>query len=189
MKRTLRRQAQEFIERPFVGRHAEIFEYSMTPAERQLYDDVTRYLLEPNLCAFRGSQRRLLLIGFHKRRDRLFDAGPRRQPGRGGGPARGQGNPKTCAPTWKMMSWILMRPTIARPLSPKPFALSWRGWSRMPPARSLPIDSKAQALLKAVGATDKLVIFTESLTARMLQDVLVNSGQVGQDEVTLFSRQ
>ena len=66
VKRTLRRQAQEFLERPFVDRRAQIFEYSMTQQEKSLYDDVTAYLLEPQLLAFRGNQRRLLLIGFHR---------------------------------------------------------------------------------------------------------------------------
>ena len=66
VQRTLRRQAQDFLERPFVARRAQIFEYSMTPPEKSLYDDVTAYLLEPHLIAFRGNQRRLLLIGFHR---------------------------------------------------------------------------------------------------------------------------
>src|SRR5262249_31528886 len=66
VQRTLRRQAQEFLERPFVARRAQIFEYSMTPREKSLYDDVTAYLLEPRILAFRGNQRRLLLIGFHR---------------------------------------------------------------------------------------------------------------------------
>jgi SNF2 family DNA or RNA helicase len=66
VQRTLRRQAQEFLERPFVARHAQIFEYSMTAREKLLYDQVTAYLLEPQLFAFRGNQRRLLLIGFHR---------------------------------------------------------------------------------------------------------------------------
>lgn len=66
-QRTLRRQAQSFMKRPFVDRQARLFEYSMAPDEKALYDDVTRYLLEPDLCAFRGGQRRLLLLGFHRR--------------------------------------------------------------------------------------------------------------------------
>jgi ERCC4-related helicase len=66
VQRTLRRQAQDFLERPFVARHAQIFEYSMTAREKLLYDQVTAYLLEPQLFAFRGNQRRLLLIGFHR---------------------------------------------------------------------------------------------------------------------------
>ena len=32
VQRTLRRQAQEFLDRPFVGRRARLFEYRMSPA-------------------------------------------------------------------------------------------------------------------------------------------------------------
>ncbi len=39
----------------------------MSDDERSLYEDVTDYLLRPSLYAFAGAQRRLLLIGFHKR--------------------------------------------------------------------------------------------------------------------------
>ena len=39
----------------------------MSDDERSLYDDVTGYLLQPSLYAFSGRQRRLLLIGFHRR--------------------------------------------------------------------------------------------------------------------------
>lgn len=67
LQRTLRRQAQEFLSRPFVGRQARLFQYTMSDAERRLYEEVTTYLLTPELAAFRGSQRRLLLIGFHRR--------------------------------------------------------------------------------------------------------------------------
>lgn len=66
-QRTLRRQAQEFMERPFVQRHCRLFEYAMEPDERALYDDVTRWLLEPDLVAFSGGSRHLLLLGFHRR--------------------------------------------------------------------------------------------------------------------------
>jgi len=66
-QRTLRRQAQEFLERPFVQRHCQLFEYTMAPAERALYDDVTSWLLEPDLCSFAGGARHLLLLGFHRR--------------------------------------------------------------------------------------------------------------------------
>jgi SNF2-related domain len=66
-RRTLRRQAQEFLDRPFTQRRCRLYEYTMSDAERSLYDDVTEYLLEPSLFAFAGRQRRLLLIGFHRR--------------------------------------------------------------------------------------------------------------------------
>ncbi len=65
-KRTLRRQAKEFLETPFVDRHARCFTYRMSPEERALLDEVSAYLLEPNLCAFTGKQRQLLLISFHR---------------------------------------------------------------------------------------------------------------------------
>ena len=67
LQRTLRRQAQEFLERPFTQRRCRLYEYEMSIDERSLYDDVTEYLLQPSLYAFAGSQRRLLLIGFHRR--------------------------------------------------------------------------------------------------------------------------
>jgi hypothetical protein len=66
-QRTLRRQAQEFLDRPFTQRRCRLYEYAMSDDERSLYDDVTEYLLEPSLFAFSGRQRRLLLIGFHRR--------------------------------------------------------------------------------------------------------------------------
>src|SRR5262249_51337961 len=61
------RQAQEFLDRPFTQRRCRLYEYEMSDDERSLYDDVTEYLLQPSLYAFSGSQRRLLLIGFHRR--------------------------------------------------------------------------------------------------------------------------
>ena len=67
LQRTLRRQAQEFLDRPFTQRRCRLYEYRMSDAERSLYDEVTDYLLRPSLYAFAGAQRRLLLINFHRR--------------------------------------------------------------------------------------------------------------------------
>ena len=66
VQRTLRRQAQEFLDRPFVSRRTRLFEYSMSAEEKSLYEDVTDYLLEPHLFAFQGSSRQLLLLAFHR---------------------------------------------------------------------------------------------------------------------------
>src|SRR5256885_3764947 len=77
-RRTLRRQAQEFLDRPFTQRRCRLYEYAMSDAERSLYDDVTEYLLEPSLYAFAGRQRRLLLIGFHRRMASSIKALPAR---------------------------------------------------------------------------------------------------------------
>ena len=67
LQRTLRRQAQEFLDRPFTQRRCRLYDYRMSDEERSLYDDVTEYLMRPTLYAFAGAQRRLLLIGFHRR--------------------------------------------------------------------------------------------------------------------------
>src|SRR6202789_4652312 len=67
LQRTLRRQAQEFLDRPFTQRRCRLYDYAMSDAERFLSDDVTEYLLQPSLYAFAGRQRRFLLIGFHRR--------------------------------------------------------------------------------------------------------------------------
>jgi len=52
VQRTLRRQAQDFLERPFVARHAQIFEYSMTAREKLLYDQVTATCWNRNCLLF-----------------------------------------------------------------------------------------------------------------------------------------
>jgi adenine-specific DNA-methyltransferase len=67
LQRTLRRQAQEFLQIPFVERHSRVFEYAMSPEEQALYADVTAWLMREHLYAFRGKQRHLLLITFHRR--------------------------------------------------------------------------------------------------------------------------
>ncbi len=67
LQRTLRRQAQEFLQVPFVERHSRVFEYAMNPEEQALYTDVTAWLMREHLYAFRGKQRHLLLISFHRR--------------------------------------------------------------------------------------------------------------------------
>lgn len=66
LQRTLRRQAQEFLDRPFTQRRCRLYEFRMSDEERSLYDDVSEYLMRQSLYAFAGAQRRLLLIGFHR---------------------------------------------------------------------------------------------------------------------------
>ena len=67
LQRTLRSQAKDFLEVPFVERQAKLIEYEMSPEEKDLYEQVTAWLMEPSLCSFGGKNRRLLLIGFHRR--------------------------------------------------------------------------------------------------------------------------
>lgn len=187
IKRTLRHQAQEFIERPFVGRHAEIVEYSMSPAEKQLYDDVTAYLLEPSLCAFRGSQRRLLLIGFHKRM-----ASSRRALAASldvvANRLRGNGDAEVMRADLEDEELDFEDSDDApAPLPAEVAAELARVEALAARARAIPEDSKAAALLQVIKMTEKVVIFSESLTTQeYLRDLLVQSNLVEEGEITLF---
>ena len=208
-QRTLRRQAQEFMKRPFVGRRAQLFEYAMSREEQALYEDVTAYLLQPGICAFRGNHRRLLLIGFHRRMASSI-------------PALAASLEKVAERLEKML-------TNAADLGGGETAAALMddlededGFdegdideSELPPvevieaelvrvrgfverARGLPSDAKARALVTAVRTVleraergegrGKVVVFTESLTTqKYLRQVLIESRLVSDGEVTLFS--
>jgi superfamily II DNA or RNA helicase len=204
VQRTLRRQAQEFLERPFVGRRAQIFEYSMTPQEKSLYDDVTAYLLEPQLFAFRGNQRRLLLIGFHR--------------------LMGSSVPALTTSLRKVAERLNNILSGSRPdREPEPsllvdlededleeeIAAGEQGEAPDPAlveaelqrvrdfierAENLPRDSKAEKLLdvmRVVGERPRerrrVVLFTESLvTQAYLEDLLIRKGGYKAEDITLF---
>src|SRR5947207_6353341 len=204
MQRTLRRQAQEFLDRPFTQRRCRLYEYEMSSDERSLYDDVTEYLLQPSLYAFAGSQRRLLLIGFHRRmassipalaasldnvarRLRRLKAG-QREPVDAADDLRDleddedvemvSDSPSVPAPNGAVgQELALVEDFIAR-------------------ARSLPHDAKARSFHDAIrvvlelGRTGrgsgKAVVFTESITTQeYLRRLLLDMGLDDQD-VTLF---
>ncbi|MBB88493.1 MAG: hypothetical protein CMP06_14540 [Xanthomonadales bacterium] len=208
-QRTLRRQAQGFMKRPFVGRRAQLFEYSMSPEERGLYEDVTEYLLQPGICAFRGNQRRLLLIGFHRRMASSV-------------PALAASLEKVAERLEKMLRdprAVDDEDTAASLLEdleedeiidddkdvdesqlPPPEVIEAelkriRGFVER--AKSLSSDAKAQALVRAVRTvleraargegSGKVVVFTESVTTQdYLREVLRESGLVRDGEITLF---
>jgi hypothetical protein len=67
MHRTLRRQAEAFLTVPFVRRRARLVRYAMSDAQRALYLDVTKWLLDPEHLAFSGHNGRLVLLGFLRR--------------------------------------------------------------------------------------------------------------------------
>lgn len=207
LQRTLRRQAQDYMREPFMGRQARLFEYAMSPEERALYDDVTRYLLEPNLQAFRGSQRQLLLLSFHRQMASSLAALARslervaarlrtlRERGttddesdRASVEHDLEEDDDTSAPDAHSIP-ALDQNAVASELE------RVEGFIRR--ARALPTDSKARALLQAVNlvfeqaqqgrSARKVVIFTESLTTQeYLRDLLVESRLVREDEITLF---
>ena len=209
LQRTLRRQAQDFMQEPFMGRQARLFEYTMSGEERALYDDVTTYLLQPSLYAFRGNHRKLLLLGFHRRMassvaalaaslarvaDRLRALLEQRPHDDVADDAEAmadledddaadadEASDDGAAPADE-------RAAIAAELA--------RVEDFIARARALPSDSKARSLCGAVrlvaeqavhGKTSgKVVIFTESLTTQdYVRDLLIDDG-LGADDITLF---
>jgi hypothetical protein len=66
LQRTLRSQAKQFLAIPFVDRQTRVIEYAMSPREKELYDAVTAWLMQPNLYSFRSTGP-LLIIAFHRR--------------------------------------------------------------------------------------------------------------------------
>ena len=207
VRRTLRRQAQEFMRSPFVARRTRLFEYEMGHLERELYDDVTRYLLTPGIAAFHGPQRRLLVIGFHRRmasshralavslsrvaeRLRLLLTGAEAEPlfslleDLEEADEIAPGEPDQAPPPGSA--------DIAAELS-----LVESFVERL---NALDTDGKAAALLDAVRVlaeeaalgqgTGKLVIFTESLaTQEYLRELLIGSGTAADTDITLFRGQ
>jgi superfamily II DNA/RNA helicase len=235
LKRTLRRDAQAFLEHPFVPRRARLYEYAMTVEERALYDDVTAYLLEPELCAFPGSSRRLLLIGFHRRMASssralaasLGNVALRLErylhvaKNEGALAASGVTSVDDFAPVDDLvreefadledeglyevneaaLSLGFERGddvTSERPALGRIEAELERVREFCRRAQRLPYDSKAAALLQAVkttqewaaknGTSGKVVVFTESrVTQQYLRELLMNDGNVADEDITLFS--
>ncbi|MDE0420523.1 MAG: SNF2-related protein [Gammaproteobacteria bacterium] len=210
VQRTLRRQAQEFLDKPFVGRRAQLFEYTMSAAERALYDDVTDYLLRPRLYAFQGRSRQLLLLGFHRRMasstaalaaslervaERLHDMLGGEPPDddvfardleEGPEPDTQPDPPDTHEPD---------APDTHR--DPDPDAVrdelaEVEGFIAR--AHALPHDSKAASLVNAVRLVldrppdrRRMVIFTESLTTQdYLRSLLLDQTELREEDITLF---
>jgi hypothetical protein len=207
IRRTLRRQAQEFMKTPFVGRRARLFEYDMTEEERALYDDVTRYLLTPGLAAFRGRQRRLLVIGFHRRMassHRALGRSLERVAERLRKLSNGEES-DIALDFYADLEDADEEESTDTEQGPAPeieriqaeLSLVEGFVARV---AALATDSKARALLDAVRVSSeaaargegsgKLVIFTESLaTQDYLRELLVESGLVKDAEITLFRGQ
>ena len=208
VQRTLRRDAMPYLERPFVGRQARLYPYRMSTAEKALYDDVTEYLLEPELFAFRGSARKLLLIGFHRR---MASSNAALAASLTGVAARlgrllGRGAEDTAedlddleeegddaqapyeepAPAALPKGLRLDRAAVQSELE--------RVESFIRRAKALPADSKAEALVRVVDKLlerppdrRKLLVFTESLTTQSyLRDLLVEKTPLAEQDITLF---
>lgn len=208
VQRTLRRQAQEFMTRPFVQRRARVFDYTMAPDERSLYDDVTRYLLEPNLCAFRGSSRQLLLIGFHRRMassSAALVASLERVAARLEHVLAGDAEPDTAAHFFADLEELAVAEpepddAVGPPDEARVRAELERVRAFVTRANALTTDSKALALIKATRlvlergesgeGSGKVVVFTESkATQDYLEKMLVDAGVVDAEDITIFRGQ
>jgi hypothetical protein len=203
VQRTLRRQAQEFLDKPFVRRRAQLFEYSMSPEEKSLYDDVTAYLLEPDLCAFRGRSRQLLLIGFHRlmaSSTAALASSLERVAGRLGALLNGVSEdvlPDTGSALMEDLEdddAVEEGSEAAPPTSQRVQTEHDRVTAFVRRARALPYDSKAEALMEVVkeiggrsDGNDKVVIFTESLTTqKYVEEFLIDKVGLARPDITLF---
>ena len=202
VQRTLRRHAQEFLERPFVGRHCQIFEYSMTAEEKALYDAVTDYLLDPQLFAFRGNQRRLLLIGFHRLMGssvKALAASLRKVAQRLENILRGLPDVDATDLLGDLddedSGEVTEDAAPAAAIDPVLVAKELqRVRDFIQHAETLPRDSKADKLLDVMRIISerppdrrRVVIFTESLvTQEYLKDLLIGSGGYKPQDITLF---
>ncbi|MGE4053998.1 MAG: SNF2-related protein [Vicinamibacterales bacterium] len=209
LQRTLRRQAQEFLDRPFTERRCRLYEYEMSSDERSLYDDVTEYLMQPSLYAFTGSQRRLLLIGFHRRMASSIPAlaaslenvaGRLRQMAAGRQMAKAaddltdledddgvdEANQKPAEPDTPGIA-------VDRKAVESELALVETFVKR---AKSLPHDAKARSFQDAIRVvldlgrrgegSGKAVVFTESITTQeYIRKLLLDMG-LNDEDVTLF---
>ena len=206
-QRTLRRQAQAFMAKAFTQRTARLFEYSMSPDEAQLYDEVTAYLLDPKTLAFRGSHRRLLLISFHRRMgssivalaDSLQAVADRLRKTLTGATDTlrlFQSELGSDFDDEDPSASVEDDPLDDHP-EPELVAEMKRVQALADRARALPTDSKAEQLRAAVhlalqreGSSGKVVIFTEALsTQAYIEQVLTEAGVVAPGEVTTFRGQ
>ena len=203
VQRTLRHQAQEFLDKPFVGRRTELYEYSMSREEKLLYDDVTNYLLSPSLNAFQGRSRQLLLIGFHrimasstaalaKSLERVAERLRRMRQSSSAANGAGDIEPLTGDLDDDELPVAEDDPVVAADTTAIDDELE-RVEDFVRRARSLPHDSKADSLVTVVrsigrrGGSAKLVVFTESLTTQeYLRDLLIEHAALDDSDITLF---
>ncbi len=204
LQRTLRRQAQEFLDRPFTQRRCRLYEYGMSAAERSLYEDVTEYLLEPALNAFAGTQRKLMLIGFHRRMASSIEALAASLDNVAARLRRMQTGQQTDDTAFTLFRDLedeeeLEQDPPEAPQDIEPATVAeelLRVESFVARARSLPDDTKARRFQEAVKVildlgkkgqgTGKAVVFTESITTQnYLRQLLLNFG-LQDEEITLF---
>jgi adenine-specific DNA-methyltransferase len=206
LQRTLRRQAQEFLDRPFTQRRCRLYVYAMSDDERSLYDDVTEYLLQPSLYAFAGAQRRLLLIGFHRRMASSIPALAASLENVAARLRRLGAGQRVTNEALEVLHDLEegdeeeeeeSSHDAPAPVNPAAVAAELsRVEGFVARARSLPHDAKARTFQDAIRiildlgrdgrGSGKAVVFTESITTQeYLRKLLLDAG-LGDEDVTLF---
>src|SRR6266436_3835137 len=201
-RRTLRRQAQEFLDRPFTQRRCRLYDYAMSDAEQSLYDDVTEYLLEPSLHAFAGRQRRLLLIGFHRRMAssiQALAASLENVAARLRHLQAGLRSDDTVINVLKDLEDEIDEASeeSAAPIDSATLAAELvRIEDFVARAQSLPNDAKARSFQEAINVildlgrdgrgSGKAVVFTESITTQEYLRRLLLAVGLGDEDITLF---
>jgi hypothetical protein len=204
LQRTLRRQAQEFLDRPFTQRRCRLYEYEMSDDERSLYDDVTEYLLQPSLYAFSGRQRRLLLIGFHRRMASSIPALAASLENVAARLRRLRAGQRIADDEIEVLHDLEEDTDVEESGEDAPMPTNRgavdaelaRVEGFVVRARSLPHDAKARSFQDAIRvvldlgregrSSGKAVVFTESITTQeYLRKLLLDTG-LGDEEITLF---
>jgi adenine-specific DNA-methyltransferase len=176
----------------------------MSDGERSLYDDVTEYLLEPSLYAFAGRQRRLLLIGFHRRMASSIWALAASLENVAARLRRLQAGWRSDDTVIKEFRDLEDEDEIEEPPDePAPpidhatlAAELVRVEDFVTRARSLPNDAKARSFQEAIKVildlgrdgrgSGKAVVFTESITTQEYLRRLLLAIGLGEDDITLF---
>src|SRR5712691_9509978 len=203
-RRTLRRQAQEFLDRPFTQRRCRLYEYAMSDDERSLYDDVTEYLLQPSLYAFAGRQQRLLLIGFHRRMASSIPALAASLENVAARLRRLRAGQRVTDNAIEALHDLEEEAEIEESSEDPPISANREAVAAelarvegfVARARSLPHDAKARSFQDAIRVildlgrnghgSGKAVVFTESITTQeYLRKLLLDTG-LGDEDVTLF---
>src|SRR2546425_10199629 len=204
LQRTLRRQAQEFLDRPFTHRRCRLYQYAMSDDERSLYDDVTEYLLQPSLYAFAGRQRRLLLIGFHRRMASSIPALAASLENVAARLRRLRAGQRVTDDAIDVLHDLEEEAEIEESSEDPPVSTNREAVAAelarvdgfIARARSLPHDAKARSFQDAIRVildlgrnghgSGKAVVFTESITTQeYLRKLLLDTG-LGDEDVTLF---
>lgn len=74
LKRTLRRQAQPFMKKPFRARHVQTFNFNPDKQEADLYSAINKWLAKETMAAYKKGHRSLMALQLRRRMASSIDA-------------------------------------------------------------------------------------------------------------------